>query len=40
LCSSCKGTCDGEYATCLERPGYTGGDCAGLRNFCYAACPC
>jgi hypothetical protein len=39
-CDICTTDCGAEYTACLVKPGYTEGDCAGLRNTCESACPC
>gem|GEM_PF-638748 len=39
-CSDCRDSCDLEYSGCLLQAGYTPGDCSGIRDTCYASCPC
>jgi hypothetical protein len=39
-CTDCQEVCSDNYEVCLNKPGYTEGDCAGLRDTCHAACPC
>ena len=39
-CNDCRYTCDVEYDDCLKKPGYTEGDCAGIRDTCHSTCPC
>lgn len=39
-CSDCRDTCGSRYYACLNQPGYTEGDCAGIAASCRASCTC
>jgi hypothetical protein len=39
-CVTCRDQCTAAYESCGTRPGYTEGDCTGIRDSCLAACPC
>jgi hypothetical protein len=39
-CNACRTSCDNDYSSCLTKPGFTEGDCAGMRDVCKQACPC